>query len=469
MAKLSLREFLSRAEHSNGKIDDSVLQYIVDNPEKILIIFDGLDEFKCRESCIKDEKDFSGFNDVTDEIPVSALYIKLLQNKLLPGARIITTTRPNAVDNVETLQFDRIVEILGFNADRIHLHVENICDDLKKATTMWQHIQTNLNLLYLCYIPATCIIVCDLLEFCLDNNLTLPTTLTEVYKGVLRMFIFEHHPEIEYKIDRSAHDFASDNFSESVEHSLDKLGLLARNGIEKRRLFFEEKEVKGLEDCGLLHCMPSKEVMWYGYVARPQYCFIHLSLQEFLAAREIAKMRPSELNHFIRKKAKDADWHLVIQFVAGLLKGQDAQVLESKMIFARILLQSMDNPRPNKKVALLMIKCLCELNDELEVEEAASELIRSNSQCRIDLSGIDIKPVDCTAIVSLLKHLGTHLTSLRLFNNSAFGDSGCTELAKLIEEGGGPEELDIAGCSITHQDSFPSDCRKGVWEGGKKS
>lgn len=82
---------------------------------------------------------------------------------------------------------------------------------------------------------------------------------------------------------------------------------------------FNSAEVKGIEGCGLFNRMPNRQIV--PYKLEPQFCFIHLTLQELLAARKIAKMKPSDLSDFITSNVSDPKWHLVIQFVAGLLGG----------------------------------------------------------------------------------------------------------------------------------------------------
>ncbi|KAJ7370191.1 NLR, CARD domain containing 5 [Desmophyllum pertusum] len=74
MEKISLKQLLSL--RSEGSIDNEVFQDMLDNPEKVLLVFDGLDEFKHHESCLEDER-AQGGNSATEEMPFSALYVKL--------------------------------------------------------------------------------------------------------------------------------------------------------------------------------------------------------------------------------------------------------------------------------------------------------------------------------------------------------------------------------------------------------
>jgi len=95
-----------------------------------------------------------------------------------------------------------------------------------------------------------------------------------------------------------------------------------------------------MENCGLLNRMPDSEITWLQF--RSHFCFIHLTFQELLAAREITKMNPNDLSHFIALNVSDPKWHMVIQFVAGLLCGQGNEVVNSFVSLLRDSLTEAD-------------------------------------------------------------------------------------------------------------------------------
>ena len=114
---LSLRELLTRSAYSpRRELDEQVWNYILENPQKVLLIFDGIDEFKFHSE-ISAEDDESQFTNSEDEKkPLSALYAKLTTGKLLNGAAVITTTRPTALSCIESIPFSKMFEILGFSS-----------------------------------------------------------------------------------------------------------------------------------------------------------------------------------------------------------------------------------------------------------------------------------------------------------------------------------------------------------------
>ena len=346
--KISLRQLLSRI-YPEGNIDNEVFQYILDNPEKVLLVFDGLDEFKHHESCLQDEQ-AQGGNSPTEIMPFSALYVKLVKGKQLCGATILTTSRPNVVKSAAGLKFDRKVEIMGFTPEKVHEYVQKFCaHDAETVNRIWGHISSNIELLSLCYIPVNSFIVCSFLAELIkleqqDSGSTLPTASTEIYDGAFRLFIFKHHPE--YKGMPLTKDYLMGNvhFSDSIEKTLSQVESLVKTGIEERRLVFDSTEVQGMENCGLFNRMPDSQISAFKF--KSHFCFIHLTLQELLAAREIAKMDPSDLSAFITSKASDPKWHMVIQFVAGLLHGQENKALAADS-FINLLCDSLTEEPQN--------------------------------------------------------------------------------------------------------------------------
>ena len=441
MEKISLKQLLSRL-CSEGSMDSEVLQHILDNPERVLIVFDGLDEFKYHERILQDERAHAG-NSATEEMPFSALYVKLMKGKQLSGATILTTCRPNVVQSVAHLPFDRKVEIMGFTPEKVHEYVLKFCaHDPETVNRIWGHISSNLELLSLCYIPVNSFIICSLLEklIKLQQHLgnTLPATSTDIYEGALRLFIFKHHPEFKRKLLTKDYLLGNVGLPDQVEETLNRVGSLAKTGIQERRLMFDSVEVKGIEDCGLFNRMPDCEVL--PFKLKSQFCFIHLTLQEFLAAKEIVKMDSKDVSNFILTNASDPKWHLVLQFVAGLLRGQTNEAVSSFVsllcdsLTYITLCDSLKFSSKSKQEAVLMMKCLHEYNDATIVEKAASLLQKNETfNDKIDLSYSEITPVDCAAIVFFINKLH-NLMELNLSSNN-ISDQGVSFLCSVVRDG----------------------------------
>ncbi|KAJ7385641.1 Nucleotide-binding oligomerization domain-containing protein 2 [Desmophyllum pertusum] len=442
---LNLRELLAQSEYSpTERLDDELWNYIVDNPDKILLIFDGIDEFADNTNIAKDNAGFR--NTEEEEMPLSALYEKVASGKLLRGATVLTTTR--TVSSVAHLPFDRTFEILGFTSEQVKEYVQKFTEDDEIAREkIWQHISSNINIYSLCYIPVNCFIICSCLLQVLKfygGSLTgvgLPTKLTLIYKKATKLFFYKHNKNFR-DIPHSREETESDDLPPGMEEEFKRLGEIAFNGIKKRRLIFGSNEVQGLGDSDLFHRLPDRQPLPLKH--ETQFCFIHLTMQEFFAAKHVIDtMTDAELRRFVSDHINEGEWQVVMQFVAGLLGDRDEQLTE---IFTDLLPvktsekeqwmpNDSDEPRTltwwpthdQKKLTLTLCKCIYEINESDLVVQSKLEQIGINA---VDLIHCDLAPVDCAAVVYVLKDV-KQISDID-FSENNIGSLGCLEIRKLF-------------------------------------
>ena len=180
--KLSLRELLNQSEYSAEDLTEEVWKYILQNPNKVLIIFDGFDEYSGKTKIDNESHPYR--DNEQESMPIHFLFKKIASGDILRGATVLTTTRPNAVSCISRLHFDKTVEILGFTTEQVDEYVQKFTNgDDQKTNTIKQHINSNLNLLSFCYIPVNCYIICSCFLQLLGNATgftSLPTRLTEI-------------------------------------------------------------------------------------------------------------------------------------------------------------------------------------------------------------------------------------------------------------------------------------------------
>ena len=441
---LSLRDLLSRSEYSETQLSDQVWKHICENPERVLILFDGLDEFLDRSSVAKP----ADCKDLEKQMPLSALFYNIVKGNLLPGASVLTTTRPTAVEEVIELPFKKTIEILGFASEQVEEYVENFAKDAVEdvqdaGKKIWEHIKTNMNIFSLCYIPVNCLIICSCLLQILKFQLTgvdFPTTLTEIYQRCVKIFFFRHD---EHREDLRREDINSKDLPPEVEKKIKPLAKLAFDGLTQKRLIFGQEEVpEGLVNCALFHRLPDSRHGAFTYEA--QYCFIHLTMQEFLAAKHITEtMKGEELRAFIADHIKNGEWQLVLQFVAGLLGEQSIEIftdLLPKTTEEKHERYVMDDrslegrtvtcwpTRSEKDLALTLLKCIQETNESGSVVQSKLEEIGFNA---VDFSWCHLAPADCTAVVHFIKRV-QQISLIDLSYNN-IGSLGCVEIVKLFD------------------------------------
>ena len=454
---LNLYELLARAEtFTEELLDDKVWSYIKANPTKVLLIFDGIDEFSARSDIAQDD---SCYKNTGEKMPLYCLYRKLVSGKLLRGSSVITTTRPTALKCVRELNFSRTVEILGFTSEQIEDYVEKFTEDDDHAKqTIWQHISTNINLFSLCYIPVNCFIICHCLLHLIkisifDGALKLPTKMTEIYSMTVKIFFHKHNRDEKCsssKTDLGTYMYKTfKQLQPENEMVFKRLGKIAFNGIKQGRLTFESKEVDGLEDCGLLHRLPDAKSRSLSEKPKAQYCFLHLTVQEFFAAKHLTDtMTEEELRRFVADHINEGAWQVVIQFVAGLLEPHPDREIPGVDIFSKLLPLSTEEglfeipelkerrkatvwPAPNdRKLAVKLCNCLYEIN--VKQQSALQNKLAEIGFNVVNFNSCSLAPIECAAVLHALKSVNGEL-HLRLSGNH-FGALGCVEIGLALRD-----------------------------------
>ena len=268
-------------------------------------------------------------------------------------------------------------------------------DDLKK--NIWNHIKSFSDLLNSCYIPVNCWIVSTILFESVKADPALPTTLTELYPAAVAHLDKEHFRKVD---------------GLSYENATKKLALLAFNGIEPMQLIFDNKSFdEQMKQSGLLNSFSNPY-----YQVQTQFCFIHLTIQEFLAAKLVTQtFSPEKINEFIFSHIKSGKWHLVLQFIAGLL-GKEIKMFqkyhykECVLAFAKSFELTSEVGMfdvTSNYASLLIMKCLREVKDQEIVEEACkATAINDIVDLTLDIfSQVKLSPSDWSSVFFVCKHM----------------------------------------------------------------
>ncbi len=222
---------------------------------------------------------------------------------------------------------------MGFHEEQIREYVEKFSsDDVQKGFEMWNLIKESPELLSLCYIPVNSYIVCLTLKESIamdgqekaEDQKNVPRTITEMYKRAIKILLFRHN--LKQKNKPIPKDYITAKLPEQLQNELDKLKGIARDGMIKDQLIFKyengDEFVAELSDCGLFNKLEDKQ--------RNIFSFLHLTIQEFLAALHVVDDMEN-VESFLCEHIENPRWHLVIQFVAGLI-GDKMKELEEEGI-----------------------------------------------------------------------------------------------------------------------------------------
>ncbi|XP_047659840.1 NLR family CARD domain-containing protein 3-like [Tachysurus fulvidraco] len=322
--KLSLMELLHVFFKETKETEMSSL-------EKVLFIFDGLDE--CRFPL--DFQNTVRVCDVTESASVPVLLINLIKGNLLPSALIWITSRPAAADQIPSECVDRVTEVRGFNDPQKEEYFRKRISDQSLANNIITHLKSLRSLYIMCHIPVFCWITATVLERMLGEAESgeIPKTLTQMYT---------HFLIIQTNIIREKYS----KKQESDEEMLLKLGQLAFQQLKKGNLIFYDED---LRECGIdvteaaVYSGVCTQIFReeFGLHHSKVYCFVHLSIQEHLAALYVHLTFMKEKRNVL-KQNQDAKRWMKENRISDVHKSAVYQTLESQTghldLFLRFLL-----------------------------------------------------------------------------------------------------------------------------------
>ncbi|XP_041843872.1 uncharacterized protein LOC121641658 [Melanotaenia boesemani] len=248
---------------------------------QVVFIFDGLDE--CQPPL--DFNNTQILTDVTESSSVHVLLINLIKGNLLPSARLWITARPAAANQIPPGCVDMVTEVRGFTDQQKEEYFKKIFRDEEQASRIISHIKASRILHNMCHIPVFCWIAATVLDYALKSKekAELPKTLTEMY--IYFLLVQTKKDNVKY------HKRAETDpvWSAESKKILLVLGRLAFEQLEKGNLIFYEEDLKeyGIDiQAASVYAGVFTEVSKKNFALNQEraFSFVHLSIQEFLAA-----------------------------------------------------------------------------------------------------------------------------------------------------------------------------------------
>uniref|UniRef100_UPI003AAC1B5A protein NLRC3-like isoform X2 n=1 Tax=Centroberyx gerrardi TaxID=166262 RepID=UPI003AAC1B5A len=399
---------------------------------QVVFIFDGLDE--CRLPL--DFQNNEILTDVTESTSVDVLLTNLIKGKLLPSARLWITTRPAAANQIPPECVDMVTEVRGFTDPQKEEYFRKRFRDEEQARRIISHIKTSRSLHIMCHIPVFCWITATVLDHVLKTSERedLPKTLTEMYIHFL--VVQSKLQNVKYH----GRDETDPHWTTESRKMILSLGKLAFEQLEKGNLIFYEAD---LTECGIDIRAASVYSGVFTQIFKEEcglykdkvFCFVHLSIQEFLAAvyvimtfintgvNLLSEAQSSSWWSMLFKnksavkylyqsavdkalKSPNGNLDLFLRFLLGLslqtnqnlLRGLLAQAGSSSQTNEEtveyIKKKIRENPSPERSINLF--HCLNELNDRSLVEEI-QQYLRSGT-----LSTDRLSPAQWSALVFIL-------------------------------------------------------------------
>ncbi|KAL1268594.1 hypothetical protein QQF64_033957, partial [Cirrhinus molitorella] len=275
--EINLNEFLQKFYNELKNLEKSKLY----TEYKLAFIFDGLDEsrlplnFNC-----------GTLNTVEERASVDVLFTSLVKGKLLPSALVWVTSRPAAANQIPPEYVGLFTEVRGFTDQQKEEYFRKRITDETQVSRIISHIKTSRSLYIMCHIPVFCWITATVLQHILIKNSeeNISTTLTEMYLHFLLIQMNIKNQKYDEKAERQHTTLLNLN-----KEMILKLAKLAFEQLKQENTVFYEED---LEECDV---DVSKDIEFTGMIAElfrmehglhemKVFCFVHLSVQEFLAA-----------------------------------------------------------------------------------------------------------------------------------------------------------------------------------------
>uniref|UniRef100_A0A3P9PPS4 NACHT domain-containing protein n=1 Tax=Poecilia reticulata TaxID=8081 RepID=A0A3P9PPS4_POERE len=251
---------------------------------KVVFIFDGLDESRLPLDFHNNEI----LTDITKSTSVDVLLTNLIRGNLIPKAHLWITTRPAAANQIPAECVGMMTEIRGFTDPQKDEYFTKRFKYKEQARKVIFHMKKSRSLHIMCHIPIFCWITAKVVEDMLNKKYgeDLPKTLTEMYI---------HFLVVQAKLKVTKYDGGAETdsiWSPENQKMIESLGKLAFEQLMKRNLIFYESD---LAECGINIRAASTYSGVFTQIFREEsglyqdkvFCFVHLSVQEFLAALHV--------------------------------------------------------------------------------------------------------------------------------------------------------------------------------------
>ncbi len=259
--------------HEDEKLRKSVVRSINKCEGKgVLLVLDGFDEIP--GSAVREE---------------NSLIMRLIGGKCLPLATRLVTSRPSALHRTKYFPREyRHIEILGFTDEHKRQFAEIAFESEPELLSHFMNfVFSNPVINSLMYIPVNCAIIAQVYKDIKGSNI-MPKTMTQLYTTLTLVLIRRYMIEKGIWDEDSRIPTSIEDLPQKVLEELRKVGELAHRGLfqdDMQLIFFDSDIPEGVQYLGLLK--ESKE-MYVSEGVRTFYSFLHLSIQEFLAAWHVS-------------------------------------------------------------------------------------------------------------------------------------------------------------------------------------
>ena len=296
------------------------------NGEGLLLIFDGWDE-------------------LSEQLRQFSLAASIIFRKQLDQCSVIVTSRSYASSSLLKMDtLSRHVQVIGFSEEEIstviiqtlqkdinlaqelidentiakneyklHFTTTQSSEGSQLAVKLINDLKVRNDVQSLCYVPLVCSMV--ILVYCKEGG-HLPTTLTQLYENFILQTI-RRHVEIKPRHDINPHTLGClSSLPSQLAKPLQEMCQLAYTNLANTTMTFSSYQLQSLSEAVKREDYLGLMTTFIEY-DEEKYQFLHLSIQEFLAAWWIAK-HEKKTEEVFKDHFDDDHFRMCLRFVAGL-------------------------------------------------------------------------------------------------------------------------------------------------------
>ena len=265
-----------------------------------------------------------GYDELSSEMRTDdSIFLDIISGDELRRAKVIVTSRPTASEFLLARyrnQISQHIEILGFTTENVEEYLQTVlAHDQDLLRSLREYLEGYPHIRNMLYIPLNCAIIIEVYQQCVKagtEQVHVPKTMTDLYSSLLRSLLLRHlhnHP-VHRKVNWTIKEFR--DLPEDVYKQFCYLAEVAYTGIvAERQVIFE---LPGdTETLGLMHCVPE---VFIDQGIEKSYSFLHLTIQEYLAAFHLSLMPTEQLEKVILDCRRESSFQMVLRFFAGLTK-----------------------------------------------------------------------------------------------------------------------------------------------------
>ena len=235
-----------------------------------------------------------GYDELPEELRDNSLIADILNRQVLPDCGLVVSSRPHAsvlLRKQATLR----VDILGFTEEQRKHYIEHSLNDQSQIKQLTTYLEQHVIISSLCYVPFNIV----LLLFLYKQGAPLPNNATKLYNIFICLTIRRNLTKYGITAKQSITDI--NNLPEPYGKFIQQLSKLSLQALNNNQLIFTLDQIKqfypqvesipgALNAFGLLQAIEHVSI----FQTTTTFNFLHLSVQEFLAANHITTLTPDE-------------------------------------------------------------------------------------------------------------------------------------------------------------------------------